>query len=104
MSEYMAVLLISLSLPLLLSFWPPLKFYRRLSAFTAAIGATLLVFGGWDVLAAARGHWSFRREAVRPFRFLGLPLEEILFFVVIPFCCLFTWETLKYLERKFRKA
>ncbi len=104
MSEYMAVLLISISLPLLLSLWPPLKFYRNLYALGVSLGATLLVFGGWDVFAVARGHWFFCPEAVRPFRFLGLPLEEILFFIVIPFCCLFTWETLKYLERKSRKV
>jgi len=104
MSQYMAVLLVSLSLPLLLSFWPPLKFYRRFSALIAAIGATLLVFGGWDVFAVRREHWSFRPDAVLSFRLLGLPPEELLFFIVIPFCCLFTWETLKYLQRKLEKV
>lgn len=104
MSEYMAVLLISLSLPFLLSFWPPLRFYRRLSVLVAALAATLLVFGAWDVLAVKRGHWSFRPGAVWPFRLFGLPLEEVLFFIVIPFCCIFTWEALKYLCGKRGKA
>lgn len=100
MTKYMYVLLLSLSLPLIFSFWPPLKFYRSFRAYLMADAFILLIFGGWDVFAVSRGHWRFAEEAVYPFRIANLPLEEVLFFVVIPFCCIFTWEAILYLSKK----
>jgi len=35
-------------------------------------------------------------------RIINLPLEEILFFPVITFCCIFTWEALKYLKHRIK--
>ena len=102
MSDYMKVLLISVSLPLVLSFYPPLQFYRNWRALLKSIGLVLLIFGGWDVIATARGHWSFNPEGVMPYKIINLPLEEVLFFVVIPFCCIFTWEAINYIKRRIR--
>jgi lycopene cyclase domain-containing protein len=101
-SPYMGILLFSLSVPLIFSFWPPLKFYRHVRALFYSIGIIVLLFGGWDIFATYRGHWDFSPSGVYPFRVINLPLEEVLFFVVIPFCCVFTWESLKYIKRKFR--
>jgi lycopene cyclase domain-containing protein len=55
-----------------------------------------LLFLAWDVLATSRGHWSFNSAYLLGVRLLGLPLEEILFFVTTPFSCLFTYEALAY--------
>ena len=97
MSRYAWTLLLSGIFPLILSFYPPLRFYRNLKALLISIFAVIAVFGAWDVCAAWRGHWSFDPAGVWPFRLLGLPLEEWLFFVVIPFCCIFTWEAGRYM-------
>ena len=82
--------------PFFLSFWPSLRFYHNFRGLLAALAVVLVFFGGWDVWATARGHWHFAPEAVSGVRVLNLPLEEALFFVVIPFCALFTWEVLNY--------
>lgn len=46
---------------------------------------TTILFSLWDTLAVARGHWSFNPETVLGIWFGNLPLEEILFFIIIPF-------------------
>jgi lycopene cyclase domain-containing protein len=98
----MTVLILSGSLPFVLSFWRPLKFYRNLSALSITIFFIVIIYGAWDVFAVYRGHWYFDPEAVWGFRIINLPIEEVLFFVVIPFCCIFTWEAIKYLEGRFK--
>jgi len=100
MSSYLKVLILSGSIPFILSFWPPLKFYRNFKALAFSILIVLLIFGSWDVFATYRGHWYFNPEGVLGINIINLPLEEVLFFIVIPFCCIFTWEAIKYLKHK----
>jgi lycopene cyclase domain-containing protein len=100
MSEYLMVLTVSLAVPLILSFYPPLRFYRNLRALIASIILIVVIFGLWDILATFRGHWQFNPASVYSLKIANLPLEEVLFFVVIPFCCIFTWEAIGYLKPK----
>ncbi len=65
----------------------------RLPALFFAIAATAVPFVAWDAAVAGR-HWSFEPTRVLGVRLFGLPIEEVLFFVAVPFACLFTWETL----------
>jgi len=102
MSKYLSLLIISGSVPFIISFWPPLKFYKNLRSLVCSIMLIVLIFGSWDVFAVLRGHWRFDPQAVGSLRLLNLPLEEALFFVVIPFCCIFTWEALNYLRGRLR--
>jgi len=95
----MLALVIAGILPLILSFWPALKFYRHWRALIYTLGLIILIFGAWDVFATWRGHWYFNPQGVFALRIINLPVEEVLFFIVIPFCCIFTWEALKYLKR-----
>lgn len=103
MSKYMMVLLLSGAIPFLLSFWPPLDFYKDKRALLLAILSILLIFGVWDVLATWRHHWYFNPDHVWRFRIINLPVEEALFFIIIPFCCIFTWQVLGFLEGRKRK-
>lgn len=102
MSKYMMVLIISGFLPLLLSFYPKLKFWRNYKALVLTISILVLSFGTWDVLATWRGHWYFNPQGIIGITIINLPLEEWLFFIVIPFCCIFTWEALKFLKERLR--
>lgn len=102
MSKYMAVLILSGLAPFIMSFWPPLKFYRNSRALFISISLIVIIFGGWDIFATFRGHWHFNPQGVWNFRIVNLPLEEVLFFVVIPFCCIFTWEALKFIKDKIK--
>ncbi len=96
----MWVLILSAAFPLLLSFYPPLKFWRNFRALISSIGLLVLIFGSWDIFAAWRGHWYFNRAGIIGPKIANLPVEEWLFFIVVPFCCIFTWEALKYIKRR----
>lgn len=89
MSAYALVLAASLAFPLLLSFDRKVAFWRRWPRALAAAAIAAPAFLAWDAWAAARGDWGFAPERVWPARLFGLPLEEILFFALVPFCCLF---------------
>ncbi|MCX5897068.1 MAG: lycopene cyclase domain-containing protein [Proteobacteria bacterium] len=100
MSAYMYVLIISGIIPVLASFWPPLRFYRNIKALLYSITLIVILFWLWDVFAIYRGHWWFNPAGVWQARIFNMPVEEGLFFVVIPFCCIFTWEVVNYLGKK----
>jgi lycopene cyclase domain-containing protein len=102
MSKYMALLIFSGSIPFLFSLWPALRFYRNYRALLSSISCVLVIFGSWDIFATWRGHWYFDPAGIYGIKAVNLPLEEWLFFIVIPFCCLFTWEVLKYIKAKIK--
>ncbi len=102
MSRYMMVLVLSGIIPLVASFYPPLKFYKHVKALLVSIALIVIIFGLWDMFATYRGHWQFDPDSVWNVRLVNLPLEEVLFFIVIPFCSIFTWEIVNYFKRKRR--
>lgn len=102
MSDYMFILILSLAIPLAVSFWPPLKFYHHLVALFSSIILIVFIFGVWDIFATYRGHWHFDPKGVWDIRIINLPLEEALFFLVIPFCCIFTWEAINYIKSRLK--
>ena len=98
MSDYMLILIVSGAVPFLLSLYPPLNFYRNIKALFYSITLIVLVFGAWDIFSTFRGHWHFNPSNVWSARIINLPVEEVLFFVVVPFCCILSWELLSYLR------
>ena len=55
-----------------------------------------LVFLFWDLIFTWQGVWSFNPDYVIGVYFQGLPLEEILFFITVPFACIFIYECLNH--------
>ena len=50
----------------------------------------------WDLAAIARGHWGFNPRYVTGWELPGnVPVEELVFFVVIPICGLLTLEAVR---------
>jgi lycopene cyclase domain-containing protein len=67
--------------------------YRRWPQLLVALVPVVLVFGAWDGLAIHAGWWTYDPALVTGVTTLGrLPLEEVLFFVVIPTCAVLTFE------------
>lgn len=80
----------SLLIPFLFSFHPRLKFFRYWKALFISMMITMLIFIPWDVLFTVNGIWGFNDDYFTGFKILYLPIEEWLFFVCIPYACVFT--------------
>ena len=87
---YLILNLGSLAIPLLFSFHPKLKFYKYWKALFLAISFTMLIFIPWDIWFTQKGYWGFNEIYYLDFKLIGLPIEEWLFFICIPYACVFT--------------
>jgi lycopene cyclase domain-containing protein len=90
MSLYLLLNIIAISIPLLLSFDKKVHFYTHWKYLFPAMILTLVIFVIWDVIFTANGIWSFNERYLIGLELLGLPLEEYLFFLTIPYASLFT--------------
>lgn len=62
---------------------------------------TFIVFTSWDLYAIHAGHWAYDRGRTTGVLLPGrLPLEEALFFVVVPLCVVLTFEAVDRLSRQ----
>lgn len=81
------------------------RVYRRPRAIAAALVPVIAVFGAWDLLGIHRGHWWYEPSRISGITLPGyVPLEELLFFVVIPLCGLLTFEAVRRLLDLARRA
>lgn len=95
MDRYQYLILMGLcvlvTLPLELLFRA--RVYRRPRALLLALAPVVAVFSVWDVVGIVRDHWSYNPRYVTGVELpLGMPLEELVFFVVVPLCGLLTYE------------
>ncbi len=69
------------------------RVYRRLRPLLLSVLPVALIFSIWDVVGIARGHWTYNPRFVTGVNLpLRMPLEELVFFLVIPVCGLLTYE------------
>lgn len=98
MNHSWAYLLINagcVAIPLALSFDRKVAFYKKWKAFWPANLITLAFFVVWDVIFTRNGVWGFNEAYLVGIDLLGLPIEEWLFFICIPYACVFLYETLR---------
>lgn len=70
-----------------------LRQWRRLLLTLAPVVAVFVV---WDLFAIAAGHWTFDPAQTTGVVFPGgLPLDEVLFFVVVPVCAILGFEAVR---------
>jgi lycopene cyclase domain-containing protein len=93
---YALLLTGSILIPFIRSFETRVRFYNNWGPLFAGIFIMMLVFIPWDVVFTRMEVWSFNYNYVSGLYILDLPVEEWLFFVVIPYCCVFVYEVLKY--------
>jgi lycopene cyclase domain-containing protein len=104
-SHYTYIILIAFTIsgPFLLSFDKKVAFYKEWKHFFWAMLPTSLAYILWDVIATKTGVWKFNTEFLLG-PFIGnLPLEEYLFFIVVPYACLFIYACLKAYFPKISK-
>ena len=96
---YMILVLGTLLCPLTLSFDKNVRYYKSWkSAFLASV-IIAVPFLIWDSLFTLNGFWGFNQNYIIGIEFFNLPLEEILFFLFVPFACTFIYEVCKYFFR-----
>jgi lycopene cyclase domain-containing protein len=78
--------------------------YRQPRRIVAAVLPVVAVFIVWDVVAIAAHVWTYNPRYVTGLQLPGsLPIEELLFFVVVPVCGLLTYNAVDAILRRLRR-
>lgn len=89
-----ACVVITLPLELLLG----ARVYRQPRRLLGTLVIPFVAFFVWDAVAIARGDWFFSSRFTTGWTVpLSVPVEEVVFFVVIPICALLTFEVVNRL-------
>jgi lycopene cyclase domain len=94
---YLTINLASISVPFIASFYPKASFLKKWKWVWPAIIIPAIPFLIWDEYFTQLGIWGFNSTYLTGIFAGSLPLEEILFFVCIPYACLFTYFALNHL-------
>ena len=80
----------------LLSFDRNVHYYRKWKHLFPAIGIVAIFFIAWDVFFTIKGVWGFNESYFLGKYVFSLPVEEWLFFIIIPFSSVFIYECLNF--------
>lgn len=73
---------------------------KRIKRVVLAVAPISFLFIAWDAYAIRSGHWRFDQEQILgiygPF---GIPLEEYLFFTVVPIAAIMTIEAVRTVKK-----
>jgi lycopene cyclase domain-containing protein len=73
---------------------------RRWRRLLLTVVPVMAVFAAWDIAAIAAGHWSFDPRQTTGVLLPGaLPLDELLFFLVVPLCAIMGFEAVRAVLR-----
>lgn len=93
---YLGMLAFCLLGTLPLEIWLGARVYRQGMRLLLSLLPVVPVFVVWDLYAIAEGHWDFDPAQTVGVVFPGgLPLEELLFFLVVPTAALLSLEAVR---------
>ncbi|WP_141211241.1 lycopene cyclase domain-containing protein [Enemella dayhoffiae] len=99
--QYLLLMAGCLLITLPLEFVIGARVWRRPRRLLLALLPTVLLFSVWDVAGIIRNHWSYNERYVSGIHLGVMPLEELVFFIVIPICGLLTYEAVGQVLRRF---
>ncbi len=98
--SYLLINLLTVIFPIILSFDKRVQFYKSWKYLLPGLFITGILFLGWDYLFTIYKVWSFNPNYIIGIYILNLPIEEILFFITVPFACIFIYECLNQYIKK----
>ncbi|MBI4901163.1 MAG: lycopene cyclase domain-containing protein [Actinobacteria bacterium] len=102
--QYLALMAACLVVTLPLELFLRARVYRRPRRLLLALVPTLVAFTVWDLVGIVRHHWTYSPLYTTGFRLGVVPVEELVFFVVVPVCALLTYEAVGTVMQRGRKA
>jgi lycopene cyclase domain-containing protein len=99
---YLAVNLAAVLVPFIFSFHPKIRFDKNFIYFAKSNFVVSILFIAWDIIFTDWKVWSFNPNYLTRLYIFNLPVEEVLFFIFIPFACVFTYHCIIKLYLKDR--
>ncbi|WP_448702301.1 lycopene cyclase domain-containing protein [Mucilaginibacter sp. AW1-3] len=93
---YLLINFLTIVFPVALSFDKRVAFHKSWKFIWPGMAITGLFFLVWDVLFTVKGVWSFNPKYILGINLFGLPVEEVLFFLTVPFACIFIYACLNH--------
>src|SRR5690606_39231530 len=96
---YFILIAVTLLCPIVLSFESKVQ-YRK--SWKNSLLAALIIsvpFIVWDIVFTQQGFWGFNPAYISGIYVFNLPIEELLFFIIVPFACTFIYECCRYFFR-----
>jgi lycopene cyclase domain-containing protein len=93
---YLLINFLTIVFPVALSFDKRVAFYKSWKYIWPGMAITGLFFLVWDILFTVKGVWSFNPKYILSINIYQLPLEEVLFFLTVPFACIFIYACINH--------
>lgn len=101
-TKYLYFILLGFTIlyPLAQSFEKRIRLYKNLKSILIGAFVVVCIFVPWDVWFTKQEVWWFNESYVTGIKLFNLPIEEVLFFVFVPYACVFIYEVLNYFIKK----
>ena len=94
-SLYLLLDALTIVFPFILSFDKKVAYYKSWKYLSYGFLFVGIPFIVWDIIFTANGFWGFNPTYLTGINIGNLPIEEVLFFVVVPFSCTFIYACVK---------
>ena len=95
-SYYLLLDLAAIAGPIALSFDKRVRYFEKWRFALLSCLITAIPFIIWDMVFTENAVWGFNKDYLIGISVHNLPLEEVLFFIVVPFSCIFIYECCRY--------
>lgn len=97
---YLFLDLATLSIPFVASFYAKHSYFKQWTSLFKAILIVGIPFLIWDSYFTYIGIWGFNEYYLTGIKLFNLPIEEVLFFICIPYSCVFVYFSMEYLLKR----
>lgn len=88
---YLSIDSLVILFPFLFSFHPKFYFFREWKFYIFPNIFVAIIFVIWDIIFTHHNIWWFNDIYTLGVKFFNLPIEEVLFFISIPYACVFSY-------------